>query len=902
MPDTFTEPLAPITTEIADNWEFARRLPPGHDLFQRDGGEKTWLPATVPGHVHQDLARVGAIQDPFYRLGEMGARWVDDADWTYRTTFAVSPEQWEARGASGRHFLQFGGLDTVARVYLNDALIAETENGYIPHRFDVSETLREGGNALRVELDSALRVGNERAAAYLADGASERGQQTYFNFGPRAFIRKPQYQWGWDWGPELVGVGITGGVELVTIPHAEITDWHLRYTFTDPITVDMTVTLTVTKYSNESLTAGIALYAPGDNTPEMRLPDAPGVYTVTLLVPGQKVAPWNPNGQDVLGTLALPIKPKGDPQKRYLLNLRVWRTDDDPDADKELVYHKGVSVGFKKVELLREPDADGKGAGFRFRVNGFDTFIRGANWIPDSPFPAAITREQLRHKLTLARDAGFNMLRVWGGGLYESEDFYGLCDELGLLVWQDFGFACSMYPDDLPGFVDAVRAEADAAVKRIRHRASLTLWCGGNENSQLAEDRWDGNEQATRFFGETLIHETLPAVLAELDPDTPYWPNSPYSGVPGVAANADDYGDAHYWQVWHGLGDWVHYAANDCRFSSEFGFASPCGFATWDACTAPEDRTPRSSVAMWHDKTRKGYETYLGYIETHFPVIETWDDLVYYGQANQAMALSFGVEHWRRRKGRCWGTLFWQLNDCWPTQSWAVIDSAGEGKMAYYAAKRAFYAPVLLSLVERSGTVEAHIINDTAKPVAGRLSLSLMRFADAVPAWRETVAVNISANAINADRESPLNAPLPPDVTGNRAAFYCHAVLLAPDGQTVLAENILLLDEPKHLRLEDPGLTWRVEPGGPGVFHIGLHADTFAAFVHLRLDGGETRSGTAPLFSDNGFHLQAGENRSVMVSGLSAGVTESEIRRRLSARHLGSPVAIRQEVGGGPVP
>lgn len=887
MSDMLSSFLSPITTEIVSNWQFAERLSPGRDMFQLAGGEKHWLPATVPGHVHQDLVRVGAISDPFYRLGELGSQWIDNADWTYRTTFVVLPDQWAARGTYGRHFLQFGGLDTLARVYLNDTLIAETENAYIEHRFDVSETLREGENSLRVEFDSSMRVGTARAAAYLGDGTSERGSQTYFNFGPRAFIRKPQYQWGWDWGPELVGAGITGTVELITIPHAEITDWHLRYEFTDPITVQMTVQMTVTKYSPEPLTAGVALYAPGDNTPQAKLPDAPGTYTVTLPIYGQKVAPWNPTGQDVLRNLPLSMKPKGDAQKRYLLNLRVWRTDPDPNAEKEFVFHKGVTVGFKKVELIQEPDSDGAGSGLKFRVNGFDTFIRGANWIPDSPFPTAVTREQLRHKLTLARDAGFNMLRIWGGGLYESEEFYNLCDELGLLVWQDFGFACSMYPDDLPEFVEAVRAEAVAAVKRIRHRACLALWCGGNENQELAEERWSGDLQATRFFGDKLIHETLPSVLAELDPDTPYWANSPYSGVAGVPATSNDYGDAHYWKVWHGLGDWIHYTANDCRFSSEFGFASPCGFAAWESCTAPSDRTPRSAVAQWHDKTRKGYETYLGYIELHFPKIETWDDLVYYGQANQAMALSYGVEHWRRRKGRCWGTLFWQMNDCWPTQSWAVVDSAGEGKLAYYAAKRTFYKPVLVSLVHKEGNIEAHVINDTSLPVSGTLSVSFRSLNGATSNTTDTTSVEVAIEANATNPGALLTVPVSETTIENRLDLFVHAQLTSPDG-IILGENILFLGEPKELNLSNPNLTINTEPGENNTVTITLQPESFAAFVHLRLDGLLSPNGLVPQFSDNGFHVLPGEQKTVTITHLPTNTTRDTVTERLSVRHLAS--------------
>ncbi len=291
------------------------------------------------------------------------------------------------------------------------------------------------------------------------------------------------------------------------------------------------------------------------------------------------------------------------------------------------------------------------------------------------------------------------MLRIWGGGLYETEEFYDLCDELGILVWQDFGFACSMYPDDKEWFVEQVRAEATAAVRRIRNHPCLALWCGGNENLELFQGRWDGKTQATKFFGDKLIHETLPAVLEAEDPKTPYWPNSPYGGD---NATSEDYGDSHYWNVWHSKlpgsnGDWPNYLLSTSRFSSEFGFAAPCGYASWDKAASPDDRWPRSPVARWHDKTRKGYETYLNFIAMHYPAPQTFDDLIYYGQANQADALKCGIEHWRRLKGRCWGTLFWQFNDCWPVQSWSVIDSEGDPKAAYYASKR-FYAPVLLSL------------------------------------------------------------------------------------------------------------------------------------------------------------------------------------------------------------
>ena len=273
------------------------------------------------------------------------------------------------------------------------------------------------------------------------------------------------------------------------------------------------------------------------------------------------------------------------------------------------------------MELIREPDADGQGESFGFRINGRDTFIKGANWIPDGCFPGNITDAQLRERLTQARDANFNMVRVWGGGLYETETFYNLCDELGLLVWQDFAFACSMYPDDLPEFNAQVVAEATENVRRIRHRACLALWCGGNENMELAQGRWAGETQAKRFFGDHTVHEILPAVLAAEDPRTPYWANSPYGGD---NVTSEDFGDSHYWNVWHAKtpesdGDWKNYALSTSRFSSEFGFASPASERTLRGVGAAPGDVPDSPVSRWHDKTRKGFDKYRAYVDMHIP-------------------------------------------------------------------------------------------------------------------------------------------------------------------------------------------------------------------------------------------------------------------------------------------
>ena len=848
-----------ISTSLDSGWELAERLPAHRCLAPYTQAEQLWLPASVPGHVHTDLIRAGVIADPFARLGEWGARWVDEADWTYRTHFFVDAERLAARGPEGRHFLHFSGLDTLATVTLNGKYLGQADNYHRAWRFDVTDHLKEGDNELRVEFSSALVAGRERTAAYVGDGTSDRGKTTYFNFPPRAFVRKPQYMFGWDWGPEVVSCGLHGHVELVTVPSAEILHWKLDYQFVSHSVVDIDFSITLRKYDSQPLTVKAVLFASGDTTPSTVLEGPPGEYTVPLHIHSFVTERWSPNGVD-------------GPRKRHLLNIRLLTVPEDSADEPEPIHRIAASVGFRTVELVQERDADGAGESFQFKINGQPLFIKGANWIPDHNLPTTITKSQLRQRLTSAKDAGFNMLRVWGGGLYETQDFYSLCDELGILVWQDFAFACATYPDDDPAFVESVRAEATANVRRLRHHPCLALWCGGNENVELHQGRWSGADQATKFYGEKLILETLPAVLAAEDPQTPYWPNSPYGGAD---CRDENVGDSHYWNVWHSKepgsnGDWTNYEKCDTRFSSEFGFAAPAGLTAWKQSLGTDDLTVRSIGSRWHDKTRKGYETYLGFIQMHFPEPQCFTDLIYYGQCNQALAFAFGIEHWRRRKGRCWGILFWQLNDCWPTHSWAVIDSTGEPKLAYYAIRRA-YAPLLLSLRRSGREIEAHLVNDTLMEKTGTLSLSLLTF-EGEPVSMAEAQATAPANAASG---AQLSLAIPSFIADAGTDVFVHATFTPETGEPV--ESFLLLAEPKDLRLADPGLTVQVSEHS-----ITIAAQRFAAFVTLSFEG----TSHQPQFSDNGFHLAPGQSRTLSVSHVPDHHSLKQLASQLRIRRL----------------
>ncbi len=825
--------------EITANWRFTD--------ITRPGGSPTtklpWLPATVPGHVHLDLLKAGAIPDPFLRMNERAVAWVDETDFVYETTFEVSDP------APSHAYLIFHGIDTVGEIALNGEFLGRTENMYIPHEFQVGGRLKPGENTLRVTFSAALRVGRERHAAWDAAG-NDSAKPDWFHWGPRSFVRKAQYMYGWDWGPELLGCGLWQKVELVTVPVARITDWKYDVEFVEDNKAIVTVTVDVER-------------APGA---EERV----GLLTAAIPRVGDDIAYSQPRSIRILPgqskvqaklTVTLPQLWSIDKPVTYSIWLAI--------ADTQRVDELEAKIGLRTIALIREPDADGKGEGFKFRVNGIDTYIKGANWIPDGSYPGKITKEQLRTRITQAKNAGFNMLRIWGGGLYESEDFYDICDQLGILVWQDFPYACAYHPDT-GDYAEAARIEATAAVRRIRNHPCLALWCGNNENHTMFADDWKDMKPA-RLLGEHLYHEVLPAVLAAEDPKTPYWPGSPYGGA---FPNDPNFGDVHNWEVWHGKGDWTFYTDDNSRFCSEFGFASSCGMAAWDKCLAPEDKTPNSAAVRWHDKTRKGYEIYLSYIALHYPEAQNLEDLVYYSQLNQAEALKYGVEHYRRLKGRNWGTLFWQINDCWPTQSWAVIDSEGEPKAAYFACKK-FYAPVLLSLVWNGGTVTAHLVSDLQTPLSGSVEILLATF-DGETLAAATTDVSVGANVAAVVATSDLSAGL-----SRPREVFVSAKFTSSDGM-ITAKNILLLAEPKDLQLSAPGLSLEVTENGASAFSVQVSAKRFAPYVWLR------RSDNLPLegLEDNFFHLQPGETQTLTIAKDETLQTVEDLRGRLVVRTL----------------
>jgi beta-mannosidase len=794
---------------------------------------RSWLPAEVPGHVHLDLERAGVIPDPFERMHERGVQWVDERGWTYRTRFEVHGA--ELDGA--RHVLRFDGLDTFATVVLNGAEVGRFENMFVPHELDVTDALRRGSNDLEVRFEPAERVGAGRREAALP--ALDETVATSRGFTSRSTVRKAQYMWGWDWGPCLRGCGIWQPVSLVRIPVGRLCDWSWRTAFE----ADGSCALTVRAEAEGSAT------------------------TVRVTVDGQEVS--GAVGSDLVVRIADPERwwPAGY-GAAHLYDLRLELL-----AEGAVVDHLDHRVGLREVELVQEPDV--AGSSFGFRVNGVAVYAKGANWIPDDSFPARIDAGKVRTQLEMAVECGMNMLRIWGGGLYESTDFYDACDDLGLLVWQDFPFACGLYEED-GRFADAVTAEATAAVRRVRNHTSLALWCGNNESQWLY---WMGaygrapvvlaqgqqsEPSGVPLLGARLYDEVLPAVVAAEDPGTPYWPGSPWGTEDDPSGEGT--GDCHYWNVWHGEGDWVHYAKCTARFVSEFGFAGPPDLLTLEESLDPADLGVDTPGMRWHDKTNKGYDTYLGYIALHYPAPSTLPDLVYYGQLNQADAMRFGIEHFRRLRPHTMGTLVWQLNDCWPVQSWAWIDHRLRPKAAWYAAKR-FYAPLLLSLWRDGDQLRAHLVNDAVEGREGTLDVRVVDH-DGTVLWSSTTDAAVGPGG----SVEGLAVDLPADVLAASAHAVVHATFAD-------VESTLLLCEPKDLRLPVAQVQITATPEADGGARLRLSSTTLALSVVLSLQEADGR------WSDNVLHLLPGEAREVTVTSPD-GLTYEELVAAVRWRSL----------------
>ncbi|RZJ10980.1 MAG: glycoside hydrolase family 2 protein [Rubrivivax sp.] len=689
---------SPTLIDLHDGWQLAEAPHGASWSSLAELPSANWLPAAVPGTVHGALLAAGRIPDPFYGRNEADVQWVGERSWAWRLGFEVGE-------LSAHEDLIFEGLDTYCTAWLNGELLFTSDNMFVPRRVDVRNLLRPGRNELVLRFDPPLARAREVEAVH--------GKRQLWNGdSARLHARKAQYHFGWDWGPELLTSGPWRPVRRHSWA-ARIADVQCR---SEVEAASLTATLQVAaQLAGAGTRCVFELLDPSGRAVASREVAAAGAAVATLSATGVQL--WWPRG---LG---------GQP-----LYTLVTRAQDDAG---QVLAEDRRRIGMRTLRLVQAPVEGEAGSSFHFEVNGQDLFAGGANWIPDDNLLERITPARYRERIAQAAAGNMNMLRIWGGGIYEHDAFYDACDELGLLVWQDFMFACGIYPAN-EAFQASVRAEAEAAVKRLRHHTCMALWCGNNEDYMIAESVGLAGPgiPAEKFEARAIYEKLLPEVCAALDPDRAYWPGSPFT--PGDAKSSDaTVGDRHSWEVWHQqMLPYQRYADVQARFVSEFGMQSCPSLALFESVLPEGERYPESRTVQWHNKAGSpagpdGHRRLAVYLADNLRVGRTLADYVYATQFVQAEAMRVAYQDFRRRWQRpgaraVSGALVWQLNDCWPVTSWALIDSAGTVKPAWHTVQRAL-AQLAVAVRLEEGRACLAVMNGNNEAVA--LTLQLRVFA-----------------------------------------------------------------------------------------------------------------------------------------------------------------------------
>jgi len=805
--------------------------------FRQLGGEE-WLPAQVPGGVHTDLLAAGKIPDPFFADNELKVMWVAEAEWEYRSTFQLTAEG----AAQPRLFLVAAGIDPLAEVYLNGQLLGKAENMFLQYRWDVTKAAKAGANELRVVFHSAVNYCKARNAEKPLTGP------VGMTLEGGVFVRKAPCHFGWDWGPKLAPIGIWRDIRLEGFAHARLGDVHLRQEHgKQGVTIEAKVTPEV--FNAGELTAKMKVTAPDGQTWEISAPVAKGQAVLSVVVNQPQL--WWPNGYGA----------------QPLYDVEVTLESGGQQEDR-----KDYKLGLRTVELRQEPDE--WGLSFGFVVNGVPVFAKGSDWIPADSFPTRMTKEAYEVLIRGAAETHQNMLRIWGGGFYEDERFYDLCDQYGILLWHDFMFACYVYPHDEEEFIANIQKEVVYNVRRLRHRACLALWCGNNEMEQGWSEgggglRTDELHVLEKAAYEKFFYHTLPGWLQDLDTDHPYWPSSASSNTPMQNANSQERGDAHYWDVWHGRQPFTAYRSQYPRFMSEFGFQSFPPIETVKAYAEEKDWNITSYVMELHQRSYKGNAAMLTQMTDTFRVPKGFAEMMYMSMVLQAEGIRFGVEHWRRNKHRVGGTLYWQLNDCWPVASWSSMDYFGRWKALHYSAKK-FFAPLLLSIEDTGTKMDLWLTSDLTAAWEGKARWALMTL-DGKALQEGEMEAKVDALGSKLLGTLDFQAEVFGGVDRSRELVFAAELL---QGEHALAMQLATFAPNKHLELVDPCLDVQVtQEGGQAMFTVA--ARSLARFVELKLEGADA------VFSDNYFDVLPGKPVRVscaMPAGWDLGKVKSALR------------------------
>jgi beta-mannosidase len=803
-----------------------------------------WHPAVVPGSVHLDLLRNKLIPDPFYRDNESKLQWIENADWEYRTTVQITPSLLAQKNVD----LVFEGLDAYAQVFLNDKLVLTADNMFREWRVNVKSDLKAGANSLRIVFPSPIKIANEIAA--------KDPWQPKTRVEPKTYVRKAAYEYGWDWGPRFVTSGVWRPARIEAWDNARISNVNIRQLDISSSVAHLLAEVEVTATATGNATVGVDYgVGSGKRSEVSRIVQLQtGVNRVVLPIDIANPTLWYPAGYG-----AQPI---------YKFNAQL-------KMGKQALDEATAKTGLRSIVLRREPDQWGRS--FEFIVNGIPVFGKGADVIPFDSFPTRVTTQQYRQVLQSAVDANMNMVRHWGGGYYETDEFYDICDELGIMIWQDFMFG----NDWQPGAYDwklNVAAEAEQQLKRLRNHPSIVIWCGNNETEvALAWKDRDKLPADVRFQMWQDYVSTFSGILASAvnryAPETPYWPSSPSADYEELSDKYQS-GDMHDWSVWHGRVPFTDYELHNPRFMTEYGFQSFPEMRTVEAFTIPEDRlnifTP---VMLAHQKNNAGNSIIRDYMLRDYAQPKDFASFLYASQVLQAEGIKIGAEHLRRNRPRTMGSIYWQLNDCWPVASWSSLDYYGRWKALHYYARR-FYAPLLVSPHQESGNVAVYVVSDKTTPTVATLRVRVLSFDGAVLSDKSqpvTIAPLASKVYLTIPMLDISNLP-----NADLGKIFAVTDLLVDN--KVISSNEIFFVPKKEMQLPQAKIDSALAAGSSaGAYTLHLSAPMLAKSVYVSFGNVDTK------LSDNYFDLLPGQ---AVDLNITSAVSLDELKKNLKVISL----------------
>ncbi|MCK5137421.1 MAG: glycoside hydrolase family 2 protein [Bacteroidales bacterium] len=803
--------------EIKDHWKFS------------ESEKDEWMEAEVPGCVHTDLIRNGVIEDPFYRLNEHDVQWIDKKDWIYETELKIPSRMM----VKDRVILEFKGLDTHADVYLNDQKILVADNMFRDWTVDIKEYLATDSNTLKIHFHSPIKTGLEKYDNYPHRVESSGNDLAEIGQVPEGkkvspHIRKAQCHFGWDWGPRLVTSGIWQPVYLKAWDEARITDLRIVQNRLEDDKAELTACFEIESEVNTTMNLEIQVNDKEVTSAPVEIGTGVHEYEVGFEI--EQPSRWWTNG---LG-------------EAYMYRIAgVLRSE----SGLQKVEH---NIGLRTLEVVREKDDSG--TSLYFKLNGHPVFMKGANYIPSDAFLDRVSPEKYEKLILTAKDCNYNMLRVWGGGIYEKDIFYDLCDKHGILVWQDFMFACNMYPGH-PEFLESVGKEAAYNIRRLRNHPSIALWCGNNEilsawwlwgwKERIEKEDPAGAIAQWKAYKDIFL-DVLPSEVEKHDPDRFYWASSPQSGdtIPEDLVG----GDSHYWGVWWGKEPFSRYHTWLARFMSEYGFQSFPGLNTVKKYTIEEDWDIYSDVMKSHQRSSIGNETIETYLLRDYKKPKDFESYLYLSHVLQAEGVKMAMEGHRIAKPYTMGSLYWQINDCWPVASWSSTDYYVQWKALQYYSKKAFADVLVASRVEEE-ILKVHVVSDKLDPLDATLALRMVDFKGET-LWTTEEQIEIRANSSDAYFAIPVEQLLE---NLNAGEVLLEAKLVEQDRE-IASSNFFFIPI-KDIDLPQPEVKMVPEKVEDG-FNLELSTDLLAKNVYLSMD-------EEGFFSDNYFDLLPGEKRTI---------------------------------------